>query len=59
MFTRCPHCGWPDAEPYQVVSSHQTHDGRTVWSRCRCGSLQTRVVAGASSRVVARTRPAA
>lgn len=56
--TYCPHCGWPDTEPYQVLSRHRTQNGMTVWSRCPCGSLQVRVVDGACARVVARGRPA-
>lgn len=56
----CPHCGWPDdAEPFQVVSRHGTAEGRTVWTRCGCGSLQVRVVDGCGVRVVSRSRPAA
>ena len=55
----CPHCGWPDdAEPFQVVSGHGTAQGRTVWTRCGCGSLQVRVVDGCGVRVVSRSRPA-
>lgn len=55
----CPHCGRPDdAEPFQVVSRHGTGDGRTVWTRCGCGSLQVRVVDGGGSRIVSRSRPA-
>ncbi|WP_291419357.1 hypothetical protein [Actinophytocola sp.] len=57
--TYCPHCGWPDAEPFQIVSRQHTTEGQTVWSRCTCGSLQVRVLDGACSRVVARSRPAA
>lgn len=55
----CPHCGWPDrAVPFQVVSRHITAAGVTVWTRCGCGSLQTRVVDAAGTRVVSRSRPA-
>jgi len=57
--THCPHCGWPDAQPFRIVSRHRTHDGQTVWSRCSCGSLQVRVVEAGCARVVARGRPAA
>ncbi|MGY6020047.1 hypothetical protein [Streptomyces spinosirectus] len=54
----CPHCGWPDgAEPFQVVSGHSTAAGRTVWTRCGCGSLQVRVEDGRGTRVVSRSRP--
>jgi hypothetical protein len=55
----CPHCGWPDAaEPFQVVSRHGTAAGRTVWTRCGCGSLQVRSVDDRGTRVVSRSRPA-
>jgi len=55
----CPHCGWPDrAEPFQVVSRHSTAVGRTVWTRCGCGSLQVRVVDDRGMRIVSRSRPA-
>lgn len=54
----CPHCGRPDgAEPFEVVSRHDTARGRTVWARCRCGSLQVRVEDGRGTRVVSRGRP--
>ncbi|WP_345605567.1 hypothetical protein [Pseudonocardia adelaidensis] len=36
----CPVCGWPTAEPYQVVSRHPTSEGTITWSRCACGRLQ-------------------
>ncbi|MFJ3224993.1 hypothetical protein ACIPJS_16800 [Streptomyces sp. NPDC086783] len=56
----CPHCGWPDdAEPFQVLSRHATANGRTVWARCGCGSLQMRTVDAFGTRVVSRGRPAA
>ncbi len=56
--TRCPYCGWPDdAEPFQVVSRHGTARGRTVWTRCGCGSLQVRAVDERGARVVSRSRP--
>ncbi|MEU6355863.1 hypothetical protein ABZ896_42225 [Streptomyces sp. NPDC047072] len=55
----CPHCGWPDeAEPFRTVSGHGTGTGRTVWTRCACGSLQVRVTDGCGTRVVSRGRPA-
>ncbi|MEV5884247.1 hypothetical protein AB0L74_16195 [Streptomyces sp. NPDC052020] len=55
----CPHCGWPDAaEPFQVVSGHSTAAGRTVWTRCGCGSLQVRIVDACGTRVISRSRPA-
>lgn len=43
MTTSCPHCGWPDAEPYQVISRRLTRDSTQLsWARCACGSLQMR-----------------
>jgi hypothetical protein len=36
----CPRCGWPTAEPFEVVSRHVTSEGMIVWSRCACGRLQ-------------------
>jgi hypothetical protein len=36
----CPRCGWPTAEPFQVVSRHVTSEGTITWSRCACGRLQ-------------------
>ena len=59
MTTRCPHCGWPDDQPFQIVSRHRTATGETVWTRCSCGSLQMRVLDPAGTRVTARSRPAA
>ncbi len=59
MTTRCPYCGWPDAEPFQVLSRHSTTHGLTTWTRCGCGSLQVRVTDGACVRIVSRGRPAA
>ncbi|MGW1024581.1 hypothetical protein ACWD4J_12870 [Streptomyces sp. NPDC002577] len=64
MTNHCPHCGWPETQPYEVVSRHATTQGLTVWTRCACGSLQVRVVrhpdrAGhTDARIVARGRPA-
>jgi len=55
--TQCPYCGWPDTEPFEIVSRHQTPEGLTVWSRCGCGSLQVRVTDGVSARIVSRSRP--
>ncbi|PWI06307.1 hypothetical protein DIZ27_34250 [Streptomyces sp. NWU339] len=56
----CPYCGWPDdGEPFRLVSRHTTAAGRTVWTRCGCGSLQVRVVDDRGSRVVTRSRPPA
>jgi hypothetical protein len=36
----CPRCGWPTAEPFEVVSRHVTSEGVIIWSRCACGRLQ-------------------
>jgi hypothetical protein len=36
----CPRCGWPTAEPFQVVSRHATSEGTLTWSRCACGLLR-------------------
>jgi hypothetical protein len=36
----CPACGWPTAEPYEVVSRHITSEGTITWSRCACGRLR-------------------
>jgi hypothetical protein len=38
--SRCPRCGWPDAEPYEIVSRHVTSEGLITWSRCACGRLR-------------------
>lgn len=57
MLTSCPHCGWPDAEPFQVVSRHPTPTGQTVWTRCSCGSLQVRELDERGVTIVARGRP--
>lgn len=59
MDTQCPYCGWPDADPFAVVSRHSTPEGMTVWSRCSCGSLQVRVIDDCRSRIVSRSRPTA
>ncbi|MEU5871352.1 hypothetical protein AB0A73_07270 [Glycomyces sp. NPDC047369] len=53
----CPYCGWPDDDPVTTVSRHPSATGATVWTRCICGSLQTRVQRGAASVVCARSRP--
>jgi hypothetical protein len=53
--TRCPYCGRPDAQPFQVLSRHATADGQTVWTRCECGSLQWRVRDAAGERIVTRS----
>ena len=56
----CPHCGRPDrAEPFREVSQHTTAAGRTVWTRCVCGSVQVRVADAWGTRVVSRSRPPA
>lgn len=55
----CPHCGWPDAEPYQVISRRLTRDSTQLsWVRCACGSLQMRQQPrGGSLSVLTRGRP--
>ncbi|HEX6449054.1 MAG TPA: hypothetical protein VF060_06305 [Trebonia sp.] len=53
--TRCPYCGRPDTQPFQVLSRHATADGQTVWTRCECGSLQWRVRDAAGERIVTRS----
>jgi hypothetical protein len=53
----CPFCGWPDDDPVTTVSVHPTPSGVTMWTRCACGSLQTRVLRGARAVVTARSRP--
>lgn len=53
----CPHCGWSDAHPFQVLSRHRTADGLTTWVRCACGSLQVWVLDPAGARIVTRGRP--
>ncbi|MBB3662958.1 transcriptional regulator NrdR family protein [Prauserella sediminis] len=55
--TTCPFCGWPDSDVVAVLSRHRTPEGETVWTRCACGSLQTRVVGAAGTAVVVRGRP--
>ncbi len=54
---RCPYCGWPEEEPVATVSVHPTPSGVTLWTRCACGSLQTRVLRGSRAIVTARSRP--
>jgi hypothetical protein len=61
MNSHCPHCGWLDAEPYQVVSRRLTRDsGMMSWTRCACGSLQMRQQPrGKQTLIVTRGRPTA
>ncbi|OLT00365.1 hypothetical protein BJF90_35840 [Pseudonocardia sp. CNS-004] len=51
----CPRCGWPAAEPFEVVSRHVTSEGVITWSRCACGRLQ---VHRGSTLVLRATEPA-
>jgi hypothetical protein len=37
---RCSRCGWPESEPFEVVSRHCTSEGVIVYARCACGRLQ-------------------
>lgn len=53
----CPFCGWPDDDPVTTVSEHRSASGATVWTRCVCGSLQSRVRRGTALEVCARSRP--
>ncbi|WP_106178997.1 hypothetical protein [Prauserella shujinwangii] len=55
--TECPFCGWPDADPFAVLSRHRTVVGETVWTRCACGSLQVREIGVAGMRITTRGRP--
>ena len=57
MTTVCPHCGWPDEQPFLVMSKHVTGHGLTVWVRCACGSVQMREIGAAGTRIVSRGRP--
>lgn len=59
MQSLCPHCGWPDAETYQVVSRRLTRDSALLsWTRCACGSLQMRQQPrGKETVIVTRGRP--
>ncbi|HZE37882.1 MAG TPA: hypothetical protein VE172_03645 [Stackebrandtia sp.] len=61
MTTLCPHCGWPDAEAYQVISRRLTRDSSTLsWVRCACGSLQMRQQPrGGDLSVLTRGKPTA
>lgn len=63
---RCAYCGWPEAEPYEVVSRHDTSEGTVVYTRCACGRLQVRrdhsaapVLSSRSAAADAPTRGAA
>lgn len=54
----CTHCGTGDRDAFRTVSRHRTSTGTTVWLRCRCGSLQVRVVdRRGQARTMARGRP--
>ena len=53
----CPFGGWSDDEPVATVSVRPTPLGVTIWTRCNCGSLQTRVLRGTKAVVTARSRP--
>lgn len=39
---RCPGCGWPETEPFEVLSQHATSEGSVTWERCACGRLRAR-----------------
>jgi RNase P subunit RPR2 len=36
---KCADCGWPLAQPVEVVSRHATSTGTVVYGRCACGTL--------------------
>lgn len=57
----CGHCGWPEADPYEVASRHATSEGVIVYTRCVCGALQVRRYAPGDAHppVIARSRNAA
>lgn len=57
MVSRCPYCGWPDDQPPVTLSRHATGKGQTVWTRCRCGSLQARILTACTVEVFTRGRP--
>lgn len=57
MTDRCPHCGWPDTQPFQVLSRHPTPEGLTVWIRCACGSIQVWTVDLTGANLLTRGRP--
>jgi hypothetical protein len=54
----CPRCGWPTAEPFQVVSRHVTSEGTITWSRCACGRLQVHRGGALVLRSTVTARPA-
>lgn len=59
----CRHCGWPDSEPYEVVSRHATTEGVIVYTRCVCGVLHVRRhspgAASTAATIIARSQQAA
>lgn len=54
---RCAYCGWPEAEPYEVVSRHDTSEGTVVYTRCACGRLQVRRGHSAAPVLSSRSGP--
>ncbi len=36
----CTRCGWPDDQPFEFVSQHNTSAGVIVYTRCACGLLR-------------------
>lgn len=59
----CQRCGWPESDPYEIVSRHYTSAGVIEYTRCACGLLQVRyrnaADAADSGRMMARgARPA-
>lgn len=57
----CRQCGWPDTEPYDVVSRHTTSEGVIIYTRCTCGLLHVRrqQLGEAHASIIARSQKAA
>lgn len=55
MTRRCEHCGWPESEPYAILSRHRTSQGLALWTRCACGTTRVRLrPPTGAERIVAR-----
>lgn len=50
----CGRCGWPESEPYEIVSRHYTSSGVIEYTRCACGLLQVRYRNAADTRDAGR-----
>ncbi|WP_211302914.1 hypothetical protein [Allonocardiopsis opalescens] len=55
----CARCGWPEDQPFEVVSRHSTSTGTLVYTRCACGRLQVRRLGGAWPAPIACGAPPA